>query len=300
MATFNLKLTPFLQNSDDHLIQFSNQPQYQLTCNMSSRSVGPASPCLLELFPVEILSKIYLYSGNPSFACVSGHISRCLSSQFIQLQFCVRLFSYGPGPSPYENAEVARNLGRAQTLVFRQPWFSTNFARKVQHETMRLQKAHKHPDWHPDSLVRAAFLAQIPRELLLQKSWGQAKVKLLHRLLKWGAMLPIKPYNIQREAMMNAIIENKYRAVNLLHIYGKVHFYHKHFQTAVLHDCERRIIEMIVQTNNQDRMPFIDRFDERIYDHAMQLDQAGNPMGQLLLQDVLRRGNERNLAIRTR
>ena len=300
MATFNLELTPSLQSSDYHLIQFCVQPQHQLNCNMSFQSVGSASPCLLETLPVEILSKIYFYSGNPSFALANKHISHCLSLPFIRLQFCVRLFSYGTGPSPYENNEVARNLGRAQTLVFQKSWFSNNFARKVQREIMRRQKARQgtvnHPGSHPYR-VCAAFLAQIPRELLLQKSWGQARIKLLHRLLKWGVHIFTRPDNIQREALMNAILENKFRAVSLLHTYGKVQFHHKHFQAAVLHNCERRIIEMIVE-GNQNRRPFIDLSDKSIYDHAMELDQAGNPMGRQLLDDVFGEGNERNLATR--
>ena len=303
MATFNLELTPSLQSSDYHLIQFCVQSQHQLSCNMSFRSVESASPCLLETLPVEILSKIYFYSGNPSFALANKHISRCLSLQFIRLQFCVRLFSYGPGPSPYENYEVARNLGRAQTLVFQKPWFSNSFARKVQCEIMRLQNPQgtvNRPGWRSDSdrLVCAASLAQIPRELLLQKPWGQAKIKLLHRLLKWGVHIFTRPYNILREAMLNAILENNYRAVNLLHNHGAVQFHHKHFQAAVLHDCERRIVEMIVETKQYMRS-FIDLSDKSIHNHAMELDQAGNPMGRWLLEDVLREGKKRNLAMRT-
>lgn len=36
----------------------------------------------------------------------------------------------------------------------------------------------------------------------------------------------------------SAILANTYRAVNLLLIYGEVLFHHAHFQIAVLHDCE--------------------------------------------------------------
>lgn len=99
---------------------------------------------------------------------------------------------------------------------------------------------------------------------------------------------------------MNAILENKYRAVSLLHKYGEVKFHHKHFQAAVLHNCERRIIEMIVESNNQFRRPFIDLSDKSIYDHAMGLEQAGNPLGRQLLDDVFGEGNKRKPAARTR
>lgn len=274
---------------------------------MSSRSIGSALPCPLETFPVEILSKIYLYSGNPSFASVNRQISVCLSSQFIRLQFCVCPFRNGFGPLPHKNVEAARNLGRAQTLVFQQSWFSNNFARKVQREIMRLQKAQQgtvnDSGVHPDQHVRAAFFTEMPRELLLQKSWGQAKVKLLHRLLKWGVRLPLRPYNIQRQAMMNAILKNNYRAVNILHSHGGVHFHHRHFKVAVLYGCERRIIEMIVETNNKHRRPFIDTSDRRVYNRVMEWDQAGKPMGRQLLKDVFdvfRRGNERQHPVVTR
>ena len=294
MATFNLELTPSLQNSDYHLVQFCFQPQHQLTCNMSSSNVGSASPCLLETLPLEILSKIYLYSGNPLFASVNKQISVCLSSQFIRLQFCVCLFRNGIGPLPNQNDEVARDLGRAQTLVFHQSWFSNNFARKVQREIMRLQKAQGTVNGsgvHPDQRVHAAFFAEMPRELLLQKSWGQAKVQLLHRLLKWGVRLPIRPHNIQRQAMMNAILKNNYRAVNVLHNHGGVRFHHRHFKVAVLHDCERRIVNMI-KINNKGPKWFIDPSDEMVYNRAMELYQAGDPKGRQLLKAVFRRWDE--------
>ena len=298
MATFDLKLTPFPQSSDYHLIQFCIQSQHHLTCNMSSRTGGSASPCLLESFPVEILAQIYLYSENPSFALVNKTISQGLSSQSTRLRFCVRLFSYGCGPSPYAKNKPAEILGRAQTLVFQQPWFSNNFARKVQRELQRFQQLRERTvdpiryDFH--GRVRAADLTGIPKELLLQKPWGPAKVKLIHRLLQWGATIPTRPKYIARNALMNAIVENKYLAVNLLHKYGEVSFHHKHFQAAILGDCDKRIVEMIVEANNSQPRPFINPFDRRIYDRAMLMDQAGNPMGRQLLKDVLWRGNERD------
>ena len=297
MATFNLELTSSLQNSDYHLVQFCFQPQHQLTCNMSSPNVGSASPCLLETLPLEVLTKIYLYSGNLSLASVNKHISKCLSSQFVRIQFCVPLFWDPPDPSPFHNNEAAKKVGRAQTLVFQQSWFSNNFARKLQREIMRLQKARlgtiNHPEGRPYCRVRASFFAEIPRELLLQKSWGPTKVKLLHRLLRWGVRLPNKPYHIQPEAMLNAILKNNYRAVNILHNHGGVDFHHKHFQAAVLHDCERRIIEMILEDNDKHRRPFIDSSDKTVYNRLMEWDQARNPMGRQILEDVFWRENER-------
>ena len=92
---------------------------------------------------------------------------------------------------------------------------------------------------------------------------------------------------------MNAIVENKYLAVNLLYNYGQVRFHHKHFQAAVLGDCDKRVVEMMVESNNRQPQPFIDPFDRRIYDQAMLMDQAGNPMGRKILEDVLWKGNER-------
>ena len=74
---------------------------------------------------------------------------------------------------------------------------------------------------------------------------------------------------------MNAIVENKYLAVNLLYNYGQVRFHHKHFQAAVLGDCDKRVVEMMVESNNRQPQPFIDPFDRRIYDRAMLMDQAG-------------------------
>ena len=296
MATFNLELTSSLQNSDYHLVQFCFQPQHQLTCNMSSPNVGSASPCLLETLPLEVLTKIYLYSGNLSLASVNKHISKCLSSQFVRIQFCVRLFWDPPDPSPFHNNEAAKKVGRAQTLVFQQSWFSNNFARKLQREIMRLQKARlgtvNHPEGRPYCRVRASFFAEIPRELLLQKSWGPTKVKLLHRLLRWGVRLPNKPYHIQREAMLNAILKNNFRAVNILHNHGGVCFHHKHFQAAVLHDCETRIVNMMMETNNNGPNWFIDPSDEMVYNRAMDLYQAGDPMSRQLLKAVFRRGDQ--------
>ena len=302
MATFNLELTPFLQSSDYHLIQFCIQSQHHLTRNMSSRSTRSASPCLLEIFPVEILEQIYLYSENPSFALVNKQIFQCLSSQSTRLRFCVRLFSYGGGPAPYENNERAEILRHAQTVVFQQPWFSNNFARKLQREVLRLQKVPERivdpRRYRATRRVRVVSLTQIPRELMLQKPWGPAKVKLIHRLLKWGAVIPTRPKYIARDAMMNAIVENKYLAVNLLYEYGKVRFHHKHFQAAILVDCDRRIVEMIIESSNSQPRPFLDPFDRRIYERAMLMESAGNPMGRQILKDVLWKGNEREFRSR--
>ena len=264
---------------------------------MSSRRERSASPCFLENLPVEILIQIYLYSENPSFALVSKQISHSLSSQSIRLRFCVRLFSYGYGPSIYENKERAELLAHAQTLVFQQSWFSNNFARKVQREVQRLQKVQEGTvdplRYKVSRYVRAACLTKIPGELLLQKPWGPAKVKLIRRLLRWGATIPTKPRSIARNAMMNAIVEHRYPAVNLLYKYGQVQFEHKHFRAAILGDCDKRIVEMIVESNN--RRPFIDPFDRRVYDQAMLMDQAGNPMVRQILRDVLRKANVQDL-----
>lgn len=273
---------------------------------MSSRSDMSASPCLLEIFPfpIEVLHRIYLYSENPALALVNKQFSQCLSSQFIRLQLCVRLFSYGFGPSLSQNTGPAEILGRAQTLVFQQPWFLNKFAREVQRELLRLWKVQMGvvdlPKHCPYGHVRAAFLTKIPRQLLLQKPWSAAKVKLIHRLLKWGAQIPTRPEHIRFDAMMNVIIEQKYLAVNLLYNYGHVQFHHKHFQAAVLHGCNKRIVEMIVESNNQQHAPFIDPFDEIIYNQAMLMWSAGDPMGRQLLTDVLWKGNKRGLTVATR
>ena len=260
---------------------------------MSSPNVGSASPCLLDTLPLEILLKIYLYSGNLSLASVNKHISKCLSSQFVRIQFCVPLFWDPPDPSHFRNNE---KVGGAQTLVFQQSWFSNNFARKLQREIMRLQKARlgtvRDPEGHPCCRVRASSFAEIPSELLLQKSWGPTKVKLLHRLLHWGVRLTNKPYYIQREAMLNAILKNNYRAVNILHNHGGVNFHHEHFQAAVLRDCEKRIIEMIVESNNKHHSPFIDSSDKSVYNTLMEWDQVGNPIGRRILEDVFWRDKE--------
>ena len=310
MATFNLELTPFLQNSDYHLIQFCIQPQHQLTCNMSSPSVGSASPCLLETFPVEILEKIYVYSGNPSFALVNKHISHCLSSEFIRLQFCVPLFSgergaWAPGKTRPEK------LGRTHTLVFQQPWFSKAFARKVQREVMQLRKvqqdtgghAMRHPErlmHHPSRPVRVEFLDQIPSEVLLGGLWDQAKVNFIRGLLNWGATIPTKPRSTAPAAMKYAICQDQYLAVRLLHNTGKVPFDHRHFQSAVLNGCEWRIVEMILESNQNQPEPFIDPFDRRIYKRAMELEWDGDPMGRQIRDGVVWKGNQRELPVATR
>ena len=302
MATFDLELTPFLQSSDYHLIQFCIQSQHQLTCNMSSRSGGSASPCLLAIFPVEILEKIYLYSENPSFAVVNKQISRCLSSQSVRLQFCIRLFSYGCGPAPYAHIEAARILGRRQTLVFQQPWFSNNFARKVQREVLRLEEVQAGTvnPYQGRRYVRVAVLTKIPRGLLLQKPWGPTKVKLIHRMLQWGATIPMRPQYIVRRAMMNAIIENIYQAVNLLHKSGKVPFHHKHFRAAIQGGCDKRIVEMMIESNKRQPRPFIDPSDRRTYVRVILMERAGDPMGRRILKDVSWRVNERDFTVASR
>ena len=258
---------------------------------------------------MEILEEIYLYSENPSFALVNKQFAQCLSSQSIRLRFCVRLFSYGCYPREPEDEEIFENLGRTQTLLLQQPWFSNNLARKVQRQLLQPRKAQEEisgvpqehsfegPQYHPRRLVRAALWTEIPKQLLLQKPWGKANVRLIHRLLKWGARIPRKPEYIAFDAMMNAIIEQKYLAVNLLHNYGYVGFHHKHFQAAVLHGCDKKIVEMIVEANNQQQTPFIDPFDRLIYNRAMAMEEAGNPMGQKLLREVLGRGNEQDSTV---
>ena len=290
-----LKLTPFLGSSDYHLVQFCISSQRHLNCTMSSRSKGSASPYLLEIFPEEILGQIYLYSENPSFAVVNKRISRILSSQFIRVGFCIRIF-FGYCHSPYGNPEAFRIRKRAQNLVLRQPWFSNNFARKLQREVLRRKKAQRgrvnRLRYHRSRRVYLELLTRIPKELLLRKPWSPAKVKLIHRLLQWGAAIPKRPKHIADNAMMNAIVENKYLAVNLLHNYCQVRFIHQHFLAAVLGDCDKRIVEMIIGFNNSQPQPFINRYDHRIYEKAKLLDEAGNPLGRQLLKHVLWRGFE--------
>ena len=262
---------------------------------MSSRTGGSASPCLLEIFPVEILERIYLYSENPSFAVVNKKISESLSSQSSRVQFCIRIF-FTYGPSPYADDETAKLRKGAQNLVLRSQWFSNSFARKLQREVLRLQKLQVgiiNPiNYHHHRRVRLEFPIRIPNELLLQKPWGPAKVKLIHRLWQWGAIIPMRPKYIADNAMMNAIVENQYLAVNLLRNYCKVLFNHQHFQAAVLGDCDKRIVEMIVGFNNSQPRPFINPFDYGIYKKAKLLDEAGNPMGRQLLKDVFWKGFE--------
>ena len=271
---------------------------------MSSRSYKSASQCLLEIFPVEILERIYLYSKNPSFAVVNRKISQFLSSQPVRIEFCVRVFFHGYHPSPYADNETSKLLERARNLVMRQPWFSNSFARELQREVLRRQKIRAGTadllTYYRSGRVRAQYLTLIPKELLLQKPWGPAKVKLIHRLLQWGAMIPTRPKHAARSAIMNAIIENNYLAVNLLHNYCKERFVHKHFQAAVLGDCEKRIVEMIIDFNKRQRQPFINPFDPHIANKAKLMDQAGNPMGRQLLRDVLWKGFERDFAVASR
>ena len=270
ITTINLKLTPFLGSSDYHLVQFCMQSQRHLTCTMSSRSKRSASPYLLETFPEEILGQIYLYSENPSFALVNKRISRII--------------------------QAFRIRKRAQSLVLRQPWFSNSFARKLQREVLRRKKAQRgrvnRLRYHRSRRVHLELLTRIPKELLLRKPWGPAKVKLIYRLLQWGAAIPKRPKHIADNAMMNAIVENKYLAVNLLHKYCQVRFIHQHFLAAVLGDCDKRIVEMIIGSNNSQPQPFINRYDHRIYGKAKLLDEAGNPLGRQLLKHVLWRGFE--------
>ena len=271
---------------------------------MSPRSNRSASPCLLVLFPVEILEQIYLNSENLAFAVVNKQISQCLSTQPVRLRFCVRLFLHGYGPSRYEDRERAEFLGYTQTLVFRQPWFSNNFARKVQREVLRFQDVQEgtvDPLIYQDSRrVRAANLTEIPKELLLQRPWAPAKVKLIHRMLQWGAKILTEHEYILGRAMMNAIIEHSYLAVNLLSIYCRVPFHHKHFRAAILSGCDERIVEMIVGSNKRPPWPFIDPSDRRVYDRLMQMDRAGNPMGRQILEDISLRVDERGFTIASR
>ena len=110
----------------------------------------------------------------------------------------------------------------------------------------------------------------------------------------------MSPESIARTAMMNAIVENKYLAVNLLYNYFQVPFHHEHFQAAVLGDCDKRIVEMIVESNKRQVLPFIDLFDGRIYDRAVLMQRAGNPMGRQLLTDVLWQRFERDFTLASR
>ena len=304
MATLNIELTPSLQSGDYYLIQLCTQSQHHLSCTMSSRINKSASQCLLEVFPLEILGRIYIYCKNPSFAMVNKTISQCLSSQTVRIEFCIRVFFHGDHPSPYADNETFKLLKRARNLVLRQPWFSNNFARELQREVLRRQKVRAGTadplTYYRSDRVQAQYLTLIPKELLLQKPWGPAKVKLIHRLLQWGAMIPSRPKHAARSAIMNAIIENNYLAVNLLHNYCKVRFHHEHFQAAVLGDCEKRIVEMIIGYNNRQRQPFINPFDAHIAKKAKLMDQAGNPMGRQLLRDVLWKGFERDFAVASR
>ena len=260
---------------------------------MSSRNDGSTSSCVLEVFPVEIVGRIYLYSENPSLAVVNKKISRSLSSQSIRLQFCIQTF-FTCGPFAYADDETAKLRKRAQNLVLRSQWFSNSFARKLQREVLRLQKLKVgliNPlTYRHHRRVRLGILVRIPSELLLQKPWGPAKVKLIHRLLQWGAEVPTDPKYITDNAMMNAILENKYLAVNFLHEYCRVRFKYQHFQAAVLGDCDKRIVEMIVGFIKNHPLPFIERFDYGIYKKAKLLDEAGNPMGRQLLEDVFWKG----------
>ena len=52
------------------------------------------------------------------------------------------------------------------------------------------------------------------------------------------------------------------------------------FQAAVLGDCDKRIVKMMVESNNRQPQPFIDPFDRRIYDRAMLMDQAVNAINE--------------------
>ena len=126
-----------------------------------------------------------------------------------------------------------------------------------------------------------------------------AKAKLIRGLLNWGATIPTKPRSTA-PAMMYAIYEREYLAVDLLHNTGKVPFDHRHFRAAILHNCGRGILDMIVESNNNQPEPFIDPFDRRIYNRAMELEWAGDPMGRQILNDVLWKGNERELTVATK
>lgn len=278
---------------------------------MSSPIGESAPPCLLETFPAEILEQIYLYSENPSFAFVTKQISQCLSSEFIQLQFCVPLFSVKSGVWGLGQEGNARIPGRTLALVFQQPWFSKKFARKVRREVKRLRnvqqervdRSTRHPDrsmHDPSRFFRADFLDEIPGGLLLGKPWDRAKVNFIRGLLNWGATIPTKPRSTAPAAMMYAIYERQYLAVELLHNTGKVCFDHRHFRAAIMNTCERRIVEMIVESNNNQPEPFIDPFDRRIYRWAMELEWDGDPMGRQILNDVLWKGNERELPVATK
>lgn len=307
MVIFDLELTLPLQSSDYHLIQFCIQSQYRLTCTMSSQSNRSALRYLLETFPADVLGQIYIYSKNPSFAVANKKISQCLSSQSIRIEFCIRTFPFEFAPPLYANSENTKVLNRAWNLILRQPWFSNNFARKLQREVLRRQKVQARRSYprrarrhYPSHRVRLAYLTELPKELLLQKPWGPAKVKLIHRLLQWDAGIPTRPRHIADNAMMNAIVENNYPAVNILHKYGRVRFNHQHFRAALLGDCDKRIVEMILGFNNSQPQPFINRFDKQIYDRAKQMDQARNPIGRQLLKDVLWKGYERDLPVATR
>ena len=160
--------------------------------------------------------------------------------------------------------------------------------RKVQQETVNSpMRQPDRPMHHPSRLVRVELLDQIPEYLLLEGPWVMARVKLLRGLLNWGAPMPSTPEDIAPTALRNAIIGHAYEAVELLHHRGKVRFDHSHFLAAIQYQCERRIVEMIVESNNNQPTPFIDPFDKRIYNRAMYLEWAGDPMGRQILKDML-------------
>lgn len=162
-------------------------------------------PDLFAVLPLEILTRIYFVSANPTFTLTSPHTYTALSSPYARLTFCANIFDHY-----YKWGLEDPRLDLAQTYVVNQRWFDLAFSKKVQAEVGRRVKGRS--AWV--RIPRAVVGAKLPAKVL-GPPWVEEKVELLEQLAKWNLRADWTGGRKFYPGLREAIDERLARVVNI-------------------------------------------------------------------------------------
>ena len=144
---------------------------------MTMASPHTSQQCLFSALPLELLTRIYVDTGNAFFPLACKHLYSSFSSEYTRLTFCANIWD----PS-YCWGQEYPDLSKAQTAVLVQNWFTPSFAQRVEEEiTKRI--ASKNPTTR--TIPRSIPGARLP-SYCLRPPWTEEKTELLNKCLKWN------------------------------------------------------------------------------------------------------------------
>jgi hypothetical protein len=223
----------------------------------------------------ELLEKIFIRSESLSSLClVNRHFYASLRSETALLRFCTHVFYHGSrrklakivvtqesggriDDKTHHKAQI--EMGKLQTAILEQDWFTASFAKKLTKAVKKLQMGEPSDASIDPRTVHYIFDRPVDTSLnyapnhftcawsttwpskLSQGPWTYAKLDLVGCINSWCLSLD-RDHTMVEKVMRDAITENNFKAVMRLNR-TDFKFTHDLFKLAVLSYCDKDIIK---------------------------------------------------------